>query len=66
METLKESLKRVDKEIPYRGPTEYRYGKMDYFCTVRGDMNFFNGEEKICYENMEVYKLYFHGGRILG
>ncbi len=64
IETLREALQKVLEEKPFRGPEEYIRGRYKYRCSNEGDIDFFNGIESICYNNEEVYRLYFHGGYI--
>ena len=64
IETLREALIKVSEKNPFRGPEEYTRGKYKYKCSNEGDIDFFNGTESIFYEDEEVYRLYFHGGRI--
>lgn len=59
---LKESLSNVNVDAPFRGPKFYENGKYTYTCTWDGDVFSFKGSESICYENKEIFKLYFHGG----
>jgi len=61
---LREALKRVDEETPFRGPKYYRYGFFKYINNVKGDISQFDGIEKIFYKENEVYKLLYHGGFI--
>ena len=59
---LKESLKKADIQMPYRGPEYYQAGEYTYKCKVSGDFNWFQGHEEIYCKNELVYECYFHGG----
>lgn len=62
---LKEVLKAVPKEKPYRGPMVYQKGEYKYHCIVNGEFEWFNGYEEIYYNDIKVYECIFHGGIIL-
>lgn len=59
---LKEALKRVPKNAPFRGPESYAEGPYAYACRVEGDVEWFHGYEEITYQDTKVYECYFHGG----
>ena len=59
---LKEALKNVNEESPFRGPKEFKQDNFTYECSWDGDINFFNGIEIIKYNNEKIFKLNFHGG----
>lgn len=61
---LKEALKNNTKEMPYRGPKQYKDGDYFYLCHVDGDVVWFEGRELIFYKDKQVYDLNFHGGLI--
>ncbi len=61
---LKECLKKVEEDMPYRGPKEYSLGGYRYVNKAEGSMNGFQGEERIYYNDQEVYKLRYGGGII--
>lgn len=65
IETLKEALVNVDESAPYRGPKKYTRGNYRFECTHVGDFDFFRGIESIFLNDVEVYRLYFHGGKVL-
>lgn len=64
-EFLKEALRNVRKEQPFRGPEYYKREKYEYINEVEGDLADFRGVEKILYEGREIYRLYYHGGKII-
>jgi len=61
---LMDALARVSVEMPYRGPKFYRDGKYTYVNSVAGEFDWFNGVEKIYYEEELIYELVYHGGVI--
>jgi hypothetical protein len=61
---LKEALKKVGKEKPFRGPEKFINGGFRYECLADGGISFFSGTEYIYYNNKKIYKLKFHGGEI--
>ena len=61
---LREALKKVSEEKPFRGPKKYERRPFKYVNNVEGDVSKFNGTEKIFYKDKEIYKLLYHGGCI--
>ena len=61
---LKEALKEVPVEQPFRGPEIYTKGDYHYHCKVDGGFVWFQGYEEIFYRDEKIYECYFHGGRI--
>jgi hypothetical protein len=61
---LKEVLLNVPKDMPYRGPREYKNGNYSYKCTVEGTFGWFYGYEEIFNGDLKVYECAFHGGSI--
>lgn len=61
---LKEALLQVSEENPYRGPKICIKGEYTYISNVVGDINSFNGDEKIYYQSQLIYECLFHGGII--
>lgn len=59
---LKETLRKADKKMPFRGPEYYQSGQYIYKCNVVGDFSWFQGYEEIYCDNEKVYECYFHGG----
>lgn len=59
---LKESLRKADMEMPFRGPEYYQSGEFTYKCNVTGDFCWFQGYEEIYCNDVKVYECYFHGG----
>jgi transcriptional regulator with XRE-family HTH domain len=61
---LKEALRLVPKENPYRGPVIYLSGQYKYHCVINGEFEWFQGYEEIYFNNNKVYECFFHGGVI--
>lgn len=61
---LKAALLAVPKEQPFRGPAFYQENAYLYSCKICGDMDWFQGNEEIYYNNLSVYECCFHGGKI--
>ena len=61
---LKKALRRVEKELPYRGPVRFKEGKFEYFNKSEGSIDEFVGEEIIRYNRKGIYKLHYHGGSV--
>ena len=61
---LKDALKNVSPELPFRGPEHYESGEYHYKCSVCGNFAWFQGHETISFHGSEIYDCYFHGGLI--
>jgi hypothetical protein len=61
---LKSALQNVPLEAPYRGPASFRDGPYEYTCNWKGDIDQFEGTERIFANGQEVYRLVFHGGSL--
>ena len=61
---LKEALLLVSSKHPYRGPCLYRNGDFTYHCKSSGNIEWFQGNEEIYYDNYKVYECVFHVGSI--
>ena len=61
---LKEALRHVPADMPYRGPGEYTNGDYTYRCTAEGSFEWFQGKETIEYRGKPIYECFFHGGSI--
>ncbi|MDV3426090.1 MAG: DUF5680 domain-containing protein [Bacillota bacterium] len=61
---LKEALREVPFDKPFRGPKEFRRGDFLYLCDVKGDFEWFSGNEEILLNGTKVYECMFHGGKI--
>lgn len=65
-EFLREALKNVSANAPYRGPSRFESENLLYLCNFDGDSNRFKGNEFIHHRqiNIRIYLLDFHGGII--
>lgn len=54
-----------DDIIPVRGPKEYKNGDYKYVFEVNGDIENFDGLERIYKDDIIVYELRCHGGFII-
>lgn len=61
---LKEALMHVPEDKPFRGPEIYTKGDYHYHCGVTGEFSWFQGQEKIFYQDRKIYECCFHGGVI--
>ena len=61
---LKEALRHVPEDRPYRGPERYVSGDYEYRCSTEGDFGWFQGKETIAYRGQVIYECFFHGGLI--
>lgn len=61
---LKEALRLVNKDNPYRGPIIHQNGQYKYHCMINGEFKWFQGHEEIYFDDIKVYECYFHGGLI--
>ena len=62
---LKEAMKKVASDIPFRGPKNFKEGDFEYINEVKGDIKRFLGFEKILYKNKEVFSQDYIGGIVL-
>jgi hypothetical protein len=61
---LQEAMRLVKADRPFRGPESHRNGDWEYQDASQGDLNGFNGEEKIFFQNRLVYLLHYRGGKV--
>jgi Domain of unknown function (DUF5680) len=59
---LREALRLVAYERPFRGPQMYRDGQLRYLDATQGDITRFQGEEMILQDNKRIYSLRYSGG----
>lgn len=59
---LKDALKKVSVDKPFRGPDRYSKGEYHYYNIVEGNTECFHGKEEIFYHEIKVYECYYHGG----
>lgn len=61
---LREALRLVPKDNPYRGPVIYQRGQYKYHCVINGDFKWFQGYEEIYCNDNKTYECYFNGGEV--
>lgn len=59
---LREALRRIKEDLPYRGPRYLELGEYTYKCRVEGEFEWFVGCEKILCRGKKVYEAMFQGG----
>jgi len=64
LDFLKEALKQIREEEPFRGPGYFKKNDFEYFCESKGNLDRFVGFERINYKEKTVYRGEFHGGQI--
>ncbi|MAG39747.1 hypothetical protein CMI41_02160 [Candidatus Pacearchaeota archaeon] len=52
---LKKALTNVDKNMPFRGPSEFKEGEFEYRFKMEGDYSYFTGRESVNYRGTEVF-----------
>ena len=62
---LKEALKRVSENIPFRGPKSFKKDEWKYVNEIKGDIKRFFGFEKILYKSKEVFSQEYIGGLVI-
>ena len=63
-EFLREALRRVDAERPYRGPHTFQKGELAFSDSGEGYIGNFWGVETVTLRQKIVYRLRYHGGFI--
>lgn len=61
---LRNALKQMPEDYPYRGPKEYREGEFTYTNNWDGEVNRFSGEERITRGEKLIYKANYIGGLV--
>ncbi len=59
---LKNALRLVTRESPFRGPRLLTKGNLKYTNKTDGGIPRFTGVERILYKGNEIYRLDYHGG----
>jgi hypothetical protein len=63
-EALRNALKQMPKDYPFRGPREYKEGEFTYTNSWDGEVDRFSGEEQITKKGELVYKANYMGGLV--
>lgn len=61
---LRNALKQMPEDYPYRGPKEYREGEFIYTNSWNGEVDRFSGEERIAKGDKLIYKANYIGGLV--
>lgn len=61
---LKQALKFMPKDAPFRGPKDYIVGNLKYINSWNGDIESYDGQEKIYRGDKEVYSAKYIGGLV--
>lgn len=61
---LRQALRGVDHDMPYRGPVSFERGVYRYTNRVLGNLRRFTGTETIFYKGESRYHLHYSGGMI--
>lgn len=59
---LREALRLMSPQIPYRGPRFHQGGDFTYLNEWQGRIDMFRGTEFILWKGQQVYKGEYHGG----
>lgn len=62
---LRECLKRVSEDKPYRGPDHFKEKDYEYVNEVEGTIENFSGSEKILFKGKVVFEQKYVGGIII-
>jgi len=61
---LKEAMRLVSPEYPFRGPSAFEMGNLRYENQQNGTLDSFYGIESIFESDEKVYFLHYHGGKV--
>jgi hypothetical protein len=61
---IRNALKKMPKEYPFRGPTEFHDSEYIYSNTWSGDVSRFEGKEKINKKEDFIYQASYFGGLV--
>lgn len=61
---LKNALRQIPKDYPFRGPKKYKEGDFVYTNSWQGKIESFSGEEQITQGNKLIYKANYLGGLV--
>lgn len=61
---LRGALLQSDPDFPVRGPKEYSQGELKYVNHWHGNLQSFEGKERILRNGNEIYKTQYMGGQI--
>jgi hypothetical protein len=61
---LRDAMAKIDRDFPFRGPSKLEKDGYLYRNHQSGLFERFHGEECITKDDLELYKLHYHGGVI--
>lgn len=61
---LRQALRSVTEEWPFRGPSTFELGRFKYCNGICGDIAAFSGIERIEKDGQEIYRLHYTGGTL--
>ncbi|MDO8497678.1 MAG: DUF5680 domain-containing protein [bacterium] len=61
---LRNALKQMPKDAPYRGPKEFIYKDFIYSNSWEGTLEKYSGEEEIRQGQKSLYKAFYRGGLV--
>ncbi|MFH1289375.1 MAG: DUF5680 domain-containing protein [Patescibacteria group bacterium] len=61
---LRNALKQMPEDYPYRGPEEYKEGEYTYSNSWSGEVDKFSGSEQILQGDKIIYKADYMGGLV--
>jgi hypothetical protein len=61
---LREALKQMHEDAPFRGPKEFKDGELTYSNRWHGDVERYSGEEQITQNGKLIYKANYMGGLV--
>ncbi len=61
---LRNALKQMPEDYPYRGPEEYKEGEYTYSNSWNGEVDRFSGSEQILEGDKVIYKADYMGGLV--
>jgi len=62
---LKEAMRLVSPEYPFRGPASFEKGGLRYENQQYGTLDNFHGTESIFEDHEKIYFLHYHGGKVI-
>lgn len=62
---LQKAMRELRPERPFRGPEAFADGVYEYRDESQGALDAFVGAERIFHQGQEVYRLHYHGGRVI-
>lgn len=61
---LREAMSSITPEYPFRGPANFKKGRLSYKNVQNGTVLSFHGNETISVDGFILYYLHYHGGKM--